>query len=435
MKNYHFNGLTTIAAPEGADTKDIILSLVSIVPRAVENIDTFIDDEIDTTGNPVIDAKNIAKYIQNNVKYKADGFAFQDIQLPGRMIFDTKQADCKSFSLAIAAQLTRLGYINGFRFASYKANKIPTHVYNWVLDRNNKKHIFDACTKGLKEGTQATKKIDMQVRYLSGPNNINEMAEIAGQHSINAEPLRFPAGFNVGAFVQQLTKAGKSKEEIATALKQMSERYQSVQDAIDTAKPGFIKKVVGKVTLSPVRNAFLALVGLNFRGLAKKILQVKAKNGVQLQRFWQQLGGNYDKLIDRAEKSKNKKPLLLGKKGKAKLNGADEQNEDEAYIGELTLASVGAFLAAAAPAMIAINNLFKRNNIPDTEGEELTEGVDLNKQLPDGNTWSAADPEPESNQNTSMLPDLTTSFKPSPLLIGGGIAAILAIYFLTKKSK
>ena len=59
---------------------------------------------------PLIDAERCCRYIRANVRYKADGFSEQNIQLPGRMFKDTKQADCKSISLAFVGMMGAMGY-------------------------------------------------------------------------------------------------------------------------------------------------------------------------------------------------------------------------------------------------------------------------------------------------------------------------------------
>lgn len=363
-----YNGKTTIAK-DNANTKDIIEALCAVVPIAVDQCKGYINNVINVTGDPLKDAESCCRYIRKNVKYKADGFAEQNIQLPGRMFKGTKQADCKSFSLAFLGMMGALGYDCGFRFASYRKNLIPTHVYNFVVC-NGKKFTFDACVENLKESPRHTFLKDMKVQYLSG-------------------------------------------------LPIMEQDY--------IGKKGSGKKIL----LAPVRGAFLSLIGLNVRGLAKKLSVAIKKDEATTKAFWEKLGGKFDRLKSRVEKSKDKKPLFGQSKKNKALKGIDGRyysDSEDSYIGAAGVddAAILTFLAAATPALIAAKALFKKNNIPEgEEGPVVTKDEeDKSEPLPKG--FEAADPETGGKG---------TSFKPSPLLIGGVVGGLALVYFLTKKKK
>jgi hypothetical protein len=341
------------------------------------------------SGDPLEDAINCCRYIRRNVTYKADGFAEQNIQLPGRMFEETKQADCKSFSLAFVGMMIALGHDAGFRFASYRPNKIPTHVYNYVVC-NGKKFTFDACVENLKESPRHTFISDMKVQYLTGTP---EMEYIGKER---------------GKFFKNLAKGAK------------------------------------KVTLAPVRTPFLALVRLNARGLAKKLNIAVQKDNSTTKEMWEKLGGKFDSLQSAINAGKNKRPLAgESKKNKAlKGLGFYPGDSEDSYIGEYNLegerigvvaiASVTALLAAAAPALIAASRLFKKNGIPEDEetgGETISaEEESSSEKLPVG--FEAADPESGSSSG-----GLNLGFKPSPLMIGGIVGGLALVYFLTKKKK
>lgn len=388
-----YNGKTTIAK-NNAKTKDIIEALCAVVPIAVDQCRGQVEQVINKTGNPLIDAESCCRYIRSIVKYKADGFSEQNIQLPGRMFSGTKQADCKSFSLAFVGMMGAMGYNCGFRFASYKPNKIPTHVYNFVIC-NGKKYTFDACIENLKESPRYTFIKDMKVQYLSGlPIMGNDFEYMGGKEERQA-------------------RRAKRREE---------------------GKGGRGKKIL----LAPVRGAFLSLIRLNVRGLAKKMSVAIAKDDSTTKAFWEKLGGKYNLLKKAVDKGKNKRPLAGESKKNKALKGlgfysADSEasyyiGEDDG-IGEVTLAAVGAFLATAAPALIAAKALFKKNSIPEgEEGSVITPDEEKDTEpLPKG--FEAADPEGGSSGV------LTTGFKASPLLIGGVVGGLALIYFLTKKKK
>lgn len=361
----YYNGKTT-TIKSGADTKDIINALQLAVPTAVREVITNRSKFPRPTGNPVKDAKQAAEFVRDNVKYKADGYLYQDIQLPARMIAGTKQADCKSFSLASVAQCLAAGHRCGFRFASYKTNKIPTHVYFWILDKSGKKFTFDPTIKNLKESHKATNTIDMELRYMTGVDDFPEIG-----------------------------KKGRGK----------------------------------KIFLAPARGAFLTLVSLNVRGLATKLS--KSKTAKQ---FWEKLGGDFKKLKKAVDKAKGKKALFGKGKGMKGIEanysgyGAEFQNDG---IGAVDWAAIATVIAAAAPVLLAVSKLFKKEGIPEGEGDVLTDNEKSNTEPldKDGQGFEAADAE---NKTT---PGASTSFKPSPLLIGGAIGAIALVYFLTSKKR
>jgi hypothetical protein len=386
------SGEYILASSEGSDTRNIISALCAAVPAAVNQVAPFISTILTPTGDPIKDAERVCRYVRGLVTYKQDGFSEQKIQLPARLLKDTKKGDCKSYSLAVLAILTAMGYRSGFRFASYKANKIPTHVYNFVLDNQNNLHSFDACVESLRESPRFTYIKDMKVTYLAGTPTMIESREM-----------------------DYIGKKGRGK----------------------------------KIFLSPVRGAFLSLVALNVRGLATKLKLSMAKGESSTKAFWEKLGGDFSKLKKSVSTGSGKKALFgkgKGLKSPYLYNtylgqtefqyGAEFISEfDEPFVGAVDWAAIGAFLATAAPALIAANNLFKKQGIPEGEGDVITEDESKNTPPldPDKQGFEAADP--ETKTTPSMIPGFSTGFKPSPLLIGGLAAGALALYFITKKKK
>jgi hypothetical protein len=297
------------------------------------------------------------------------------------------------------AMMEALGHDAGFRFASYRKNKVPTHVYNYVVC-NGKKYTFDSCVENLKESPRHTYIQDMKVQYLTG------------------SPM-----------MEQYTIEGREERRARRA-----ERRENRQERREERKAsgGRAGRAVKKVTLAPVRNAFLALVRLNARGLAKKLNIAISKDESTTKGFWQKLGGNFDALKNAINAGKDKKPLAgESKKSRGRRGvGLYYADTEEAYIGfdPATLTAVAGFLAVAAPALIAAKNLFKKNRIADDEesGEVITaEEEGQAERLPEG--FEAADAEAGSGLNLG--------FKPSPLVIGGIVGGLALVYFLTKKKK
>jgi len=381
------NGLNTLAKA-GGDTDDIINALLAVTPKAIDQVCKS-NFNLKLTGDVQKDGFIVSKWIKDNIRYKQDGYQNQNIKLAGRLIKDGF-GDCKSFSLLFNCIMSKNGYKTGYRFASYRKNKVPTHVYNYVLDGNGKKYIFDACSKTLTESNKHTFIKDMNINYLSGIDT---------------------AGIYGRAERQARRDARKEKR----------------QERRDDRKAGGGRgKGRGKkILLAPVRGAFLSLVGLNVRGLATKISESIAKDKNAVKSYWERLGGKFDKLESRVDKSKSKKALFGKKRG---VNGYEEFIEKDSYLSVAGVddAAIAAFIAAAGPALAAVSKLFKQLKVNEGEGDVITaDEADSSEKLPEG--FQSGDDE---NEDTSG-----TSFKASPLLIGGGIAALAAIYFIMKKKK
>lgn len=372
----------------GSDTRDIISALCAATPAAVNQVKPYIENILQPTGDPVKDTERACRYVRGLVSYKQDGFLEQKIQLPARLLKDTKVGDCKSFSLAVLAIITALGYKGGFRFASYKANKTPTHVYNFVFDNSGKKITFDACVESLKESPRYTYIKDMEVTYLAGSPIM-----------IDSDP------YYIG---KKKKKKGKDK-------------------------PG-----KGKVIfLAPARAAFLSLVALNVRGLATKLQQSIQKSSDKTKSFWTKVGGDYSKLQSTVGKGAKKKALFGKGKGLSGATHPEYLEQQGIGVEPATLTAAAAALTAAAPILLAVSKLFKSQQIPEGEGDVLTDNEKANTAPLDeeGTGFTVADS--ESGSGAKETPGiLTTGFKPSPLMIGAiGLGALGLIYILTKKKR
>ena len=114
----------------------------------------------------------IWNYIKNNIDYKKDSPDKQIIQLPSRMILDTKNGDCKSMSLAAAAFMYNNGFSNvRLRYVSYNgADTTPTHVYAVGSDNSGNDIIIDAVYKQFNAELPYKYKKDykMEISVLSG---------------------------------------------------------------------------------------------------------------------------------------------------------------------------------------------------------------------------------------------------------------------------
>jgi hypothetical protein len=408
-----YDGKTVLAKPN-ANTYDIIEALINISPTGVKQVEPYYNDLINFTGDAKQDALLVANFIRKNITYKADGYDKQNIQLPGRLLKGTKLGDCKSFSLLFYSLMTAAGHKAGYRFASYRKNKIPTHVYNWVLDNDKNFYTFDTCVKHLKESPRYTFIKDMDVNYLSAP-----------------EP-------SITEYADMLQKKGYTKAQIVPMLQAFAERQTAMREA--TPKKGF-KKIFGgakKIALAIPRRSFRTIVALNVRSLATKLNKAILKDKNKVKDFWEKFGGKFDKLEQSINAGLKRKPLFG--KGKGVTGFEDFYYDDNLeYIGAepATSATVTAAIAAAAPILAVTVKLLrdlkiKREQNEETDiitPEEEQELEESGAKFTDAN-FTAIDDENKGGAFSSEV-----GFKPSPLLIGGVIGAGLLIYLLTKKKK
>lgn len=428
-----------VTTANNGKTSDILYSLAAAAPIAIAQAKQFNLPEcvgIDKNTSPFNAGIKTGMWIRENIKYKIDPFNEQNIQLPSSLL-RTKQGDCKSLSLLFLGIMEAAGINTGFRFVSYKEKKPFTHVYNYICTNEKNFFTFDCCLKDLKELNHYKSKKDMRVNYLAGtPVMIGEDVESISKPTIN-----------------QLLS---------------DDRYMSAPEGIGKKKffknlGNTIKKQVGKevkflkgVGLAPARGPFLLLLDVNFRGLARKMNEVRQKNPKLFEEFWLKLGGKISSLNKAVDKGYKKKPFLGERK--SKISGATEVvyiggydsicrvDDDSQAIG-FDPATITVALTSAAAIVAAAQKLFKKADIKDKpeEGEpiDVSDAPALN---PEGGDFSANDPaspEAEEYAKTGKLPELskgttspgsTSSFKPSPMLIIGGLAAIGgAIYFMTRK--
>ncbi len=102
-----FNALANIPAPdyrnrelfESGYNGDLIKVLNAQFPAAVSQC-----AKVHFSGATATDkARAIYNYLRGSVRYKKDSEKAQYIQLPARLLHDTKAGDCKSLALAAAA--------------------------------------------------------------------------------------------------------------------------------------------------------------------------------------------------------------------------------------------------------------------------------------------------------------------------------------------
>lgn len=411
------------ASPEGSNTEDIMYQLAIAAPAAIRQYknNPILADRINApANNPELAGIKICRFIQSNVKYKADGYTEQQIKLPAQLI-KTGVGDCKSFALFFLAAAYSAGYEAGLRFASYSKNKKFTHVYNYIKYKN-KIYTFDACVKDLKESNKYTNIKDMKVTYLAGtPSMISESNQF-----INA-PYDDDA----------IGKRSKAERKAKRAEKKEKRKEGG----------GIIKRAVKagkKVALAAPRGSFLLLVDINFRGIARKLAAAREKSPSQYKELWLKLGGDPDKLDKAVSIGLKKKPFLGTKKG---LAGPYTEPE---YIGVVAAATVTGAVTSAAALLAAFQKLFKTLGIKSKKEEGTDDEMDDLLKDEEGNTavvseegnFNAADPDGEEARDYTQqgvfnprVPKLNATSGFNPLIIGGAAVGALLLFKAFKGKK
>lgn len=451
-------------AAEDAKTDDIIYSMAIAAPSAIAQAKKAnLPDVIGLTGaNLNQDAIRTGKWIRAHIKYKIDEFGNQNIQLPSAILTSGK-ADCKSLSLLYLSIMVAAGYRDaGFRFASYKENKPFTHVYVYFLDNQKNVYTFDACIKDLKEVPTYKKIKDMKVNYIAGvPMVIQDKKRMQVKKMAYKPTLKqlmsddrylSITGYEYLTEINGIGKKGKLKAVFKKIKTKVGETVK---------KAGKIVKTVG---LAPARGPFLLLVDLNFAGLARRLELLRQRDPKSYEEFWLKVGGDVDALNKAVNKGKGKKPLLASKKTRAAIKGAMSAEyglingpDGDEYIGEpVTIATITAALTTASGLIVAVKKLFNKKGIQPEAGEDeaLEENPEYDESATlgaDGGDVIANDPASEdaaqyavtggkkkpalsaSTKGIEATSDAVSTTSINPLYVVGGIAALGAIYLLTKK--
>lgn len=341
-------------------------------------------------------ARAVWNFLKDQLNYRADGFAYQAVKSPSALLA-TGTGDCKSFSLLAAGILANLGYQVKLRFTGYDVTSTdPSHVYT-IASRDGQTFIVDGVWH----------EFDTEKPFAHKKDYIMQISTITGYT-----------------------------------------RGQSV--IISGPDP------VKKIALAGPRNAYLALLILNFGGWASKL--ARANRGLVNQQ-WERLGGDVDSLWKVIDRAKNKASLLYGGQEKgsfsleaeqeaawraansannARANVVVDNNYDpnttskisldygasvivdgnydpntvsKISIGEITWAAVAATLTAATPVIIVFADILKtiKDDKPsgDQPGGNGGEGGGGNTGggTGGGNTPTGNDGPPTDggNRNTGLL--------------------------------
>lgn len=356
-----YNG-TKYLIKKNQDVEDIIKAIIEAHQKHREEYKKialyFLGRNNEETG------RNIWNFLKKNIPYQEEPETEQTIKSPTAIIitgmYNLGRNDCKNYSLFTAGILQGLNDLGhkipySFRFASYSSySKTPGHVFV-VINPGTKKEIWiDAVLNKFNYKKPYTYSKDKKMMY-----SINGTSSTIG-------------------------------------------------------KP----KLILKIALSPARNSFLALVGLNFLGLAKKLRMADTKAPAKLKIWWEKLGGRYQTLLNNIKKGEKKKRLL----------GIETMGAEP-----VTLATL---IASASAIIASIGKFLKENGIdPDKLLDvgkkaliDKAKQVIANKEeMADIETEKADDILTEAGAGTSSSSDNLKKYL--PLVVIGGAAA----FFLLRK--
>jgi hypothetical protein len=260
------------------------------------------------------------KFCKSNLKYSIESDNNQRIMSPAAILSLGKN-DCKNYALfinGILDSLKRSGKFKNkvlYRFASYKIlDETPHHVFSVIIDDNGNEIFIDPVLNSFNEKKTYYHKIDYSM------------------------PLYSISGTQIGLF-------GSQKRKKAFEAAKVEAKAQGLPEP---EKPK--TKIVLKIALAPARGAFLALLGLNFMGLATKLQNAFATNKDKVNSFWAGLAGNTNELFRKTEQGAKKKRIL----------GIEQP-------GEVGVISTAAFAAAAAPILIKVGTFLKSLGIDPGE--------------------------------------------------------------------
>lgn len=360
-------------------------------------------------GTPREVGRKIFNFLKNNVRYVIEPGSKQTVKSPAA-ILATGYGDCKHYSLFAGGVLQSLGIPFAYRFASYREyDKQPQHVF--VVINPGKNEIWLDPVVG---------QYDYKKPYKHATDRKMALYSISGMGATAQQKAALKAA--KAAKKAAPTKAAKTAAR--TELK--AARKAAGRTAGQVLKKG--TKAILKVAAAPVRNAFLALVALNFGGLGTKLSIAWQKAPSRLSNFWEGAGGQINALKKAWEKGSSKKRIF----------GDDT----------IGVAPAAATAAAAAPLLVKVADLLKQIGIDPAElvqlgkdalnakAQELAKKTLEPKAATEAEYIDTADQVFEQSPtmdvtSTPVFEKAAATSKPNflPLILGG--AAVL--YFVTRK--
>jgi len=286
-----------VTLAKNQDTGDIVANMLKYHKLYRADYDKIAGQFLAPTPRKTL--RNVFDFLKTNVTYRIEPETRQTLKSPAAIVATgrTTGSDCKNYALFIAGvaeSLTRTGKQRipiAYRFASYKwYDENPQHVFAVAFPDTEREIWVDPVLP------------EFDQRKLYNHSTDKKMALVG----ISGAP----------------DKIGGIKD-----------LFRNVKNAVLT------------VAAAPSRAAFLTAVSLNVLKVAEKLRQAQLKYPADLQKWWQNLGGNYAKLTEVIDK------------------GMSRRNVGQ--VGEVV--TVSAIITAAAPVIVALVDFLKSRNIDSYE--------------------------------------------------------------------
>jgi len=277
------------------DTEDIVQNMLQYHKMYRADYDQISGQFLAATPRKTL--KNIYDFLKENVKYRIEPETRQTLKSPAAIVATgrTTGSDCKNYALficGVAESLTRTGKQKipvAYRFASYKwYDEQPQHVFAVAFPDTEREIWVDPVLPEFDQRKTYNHSTDKKMS-LVGISGTGNGGQVAGIKDI----------------------------------------FRNVKNAVLT------------VAAAPSRAAFLTAVSLNALKVAEKLRQADMKYPADLQKWWQNLGGNYTKLREVIDK------------------GISRRNVGQ--VGEVV--TISAIITAAAPVIVALVDFLKARNI------------------------------------------------------------------------
>jgi hypothetical protein len=421
-----FSGVKTDLLTD-ADNSDLRKAIRDAVPAAVEQTKNLA--EYFRASNERETCKRIFDYLKKNVKYKADDWQ-QVVQMPSAIMRKGAIADCKSMSLFTAAILQNLGIPWHFVLASYTDSAIPGHIYV-VTDSGC---IIDVVWGKFDSEKKANHRYKMKVSYLAG---------ITG-------PMIAGTGKSGG-----YCGIGATEGAVEWA------KRNQVWDKYSILKQAQIRALSAMPLSAGARLILKQLIESNAGGLASMLWEMRLEAGKNqagwnamrsIELRWFENGGNPAELYEMIDKGKTKRPkgkkfaqliklqksgqnisaktwltgivsALFGKRydeASGKITGYGITGDPGTIATILTSAAFWQPILAATITAVSAAIVTKISANVEPSADETTGG---GGETPGGGTPGGTPGGAEAPKNKTTL------------YIVGGVAALAALWYFTKKKK
>lgn len=342
-------------------------------------------------------AKGLFNFCKNNIPYNEETMYSQSVKHPAAIIAEahTHGGDCKhyaSYIVGVCDALRRAGkpIMAYYRFAAYNPNDCnsPGHVFAVIVNENGKEiwcdpvlNYFDA---------RKPVPINKWDKYPEGARvgAIGALYEISG---VRSKPIANGTEYTMNGIANanfldywygnkmihdEKQWSGDDGSQAIGKRHRFRVRLPKVKVRL------FVGDFVKKFTLAGPRNAFLALLKINFASLATDLAKKaneSAKNKGQLDSLWHKLGGNSNKLHTAINMGVSRYNGRHSQHQVAHMHGipgglnsdmysvpftayvAEPISYQEALIGVVGAddATAGGFMAVAAPVLAAFGVLLK----------------------------------------------------------------------------